>query len=56
MAAKMDLKCEVSVLAWKRGWTLKYLKTTFNDDRLQSELLMQRIMVVSVLKTYLLSS
>ena len=31
---------KVTFVTWKRGWTLKYLKTIFNDNRLSSELLL----------------
>ena len=32
--------CGFKILAWKRGWTLKYLKSIFTDNRLPSELLL----------------
>ena len=40
MATRVDLKRDVGALAWKRGWSLKYLKNIFNDNRLLSELLL----------------
>ena len=52
MATRMDLKRDVYLLAWKRGWDLKYMKTIVNDNRIihltHNDL--------SDLKTYLVSN